>query len=383
MIPVLSISIPTYNRAGILEQTLDALFSQIETHALHNDVEVIVSDNNSGDNTHAVVKKYADQNKYRLIYHKNKTNLGVIRNILELLPLCSGEFWMFYGDDDKIPNGNLPLLVSCLKQHNDMPVFMFRQFENQSPSFKNYVIDSTLSIQDMASSYFYYIGNAGVFAIKRDLAYKAQLLNYNNLLNTCWPQTEIFFIAAHLSKLDKPVYSSTIESMHAYIGNLNYNSAYYFFETTLYSQLRSAISIESIIGKGFTSNARKSMYSVQFFETFEQIVIENYIYFDFENEKREFDKSLDDSLKTIPAEYRSEIDQLKKTLSTSLDSIKDTLYKKYRKQNARFNQMPFFKRWFYLTPMGYKRFIKNKKAEKINFYKQKGKKIITAESGYF
>jgi glycosyltransferase involved in cell wall biosynthesis len=55
--PLLSVCIPTYNRAGYLHECL----SSIETRGLDNLVEVVVSDNASTDDTLDVLKEFANR----------------------------------------------------------------------------------------------------------------------------------------------------------------------------------------------------------------------------------------------------------------------------------------------------------------------------------
>ena len=68
---LLSICIPTYNREKCLQQCLDSIVNQ---KAFNANIEIVISDNASSDNTDELVKKY--QEKYTNIsYKKNKENL--------------------------------------------------------------------------------------------------------------------------------------------------------------------------------------------------------------------------------------------------------------------------------------------------------------------
>ena len=136
--PIVSITIPTYNRFSLLKETLDELTKQIDENKLHNEIEIVVSDNASKDGTKRVVEDLIGKNKYRIIYNVNPENLGVIRNILKLVELSNGKFWMFYGDDDKLPDGSLIKLVNCFKANLDLPAFMFRQSINVNSAFKDF-----------------------------------------------------------------------------------------------------------------------------------------------------------------------------------------------------------------------------------------------------
>ncbi|RZK38834.1 MAG: glycosyltransferase, partial [Hymenobacter sp.] len=53
---LLSIAIPTYNRADLLSKTLESVYQQISSVA--DRVEVIVSNNASTDHTQQVVEAY-------------------------------------------------------------------------------------------------------------------------------------------------------------------------------------------------------------------------------------------------------------------------------------------------------------------------------------
>lgn len=69
--PLLSICIPTYNRAKYLEQCLEAIVSQSE---FDDRVEIVISDNCSTDTTQEVGERY--QSKYENIhYYRNKENV--------------------------------------------------------------------------------------------------------------------------------------------------------------------------------------------------------------------------------------------------------------------------------------------------------------------
>ena len=65
-----SVVIPTYNSVGTIEKTLESLM-----HISKDiDLEVIVIDDASTDNTFELVKKY--HSKLNLICHRNEVNSG-------------------------------------------------------------------------------------------------------------------------------------------------------------------------------------------------------------------------------------------------------------------------------------------------------------------
>lgn len=104
----LSICIPTYNRGAYIGATLESILSQIR-----DDVEVIVSDNASTDNTEAVVLSY--QAKFPLLqFHKFSSNQGADANYLKVVELAQGKFCWLMGSDDAIEPGAIARVIASL-----------------------------------------------------------------------------------------------------------------------------------------------------------------------------------------------------------------------------------------------------------------------------
>lgn len=115
--PLLSVCIPTYNRAQWLRTSLRLLTPLI---AQAGDlVEVVISDNASDDETAEVVREAASLMPIR--YHRNDENIGFMRNIQSLpTDLAQGEFVWLLGDDDLVCEGAIAQILSTLKQHPDI-----------------------------------------------------------------------------------------------------------------------------------------------------------------------------------------------------------------------------------------------------------------------
>lgn len=108
--PLLSICIPTYNRAAYLQQCLAAVLPQAE--AAH--VPVIVSDNASSDSTREVAESFAKDFR-QLIFIRQPTNLGHDLNHKEILKHATSTFAWLLGDDDVIAEGAIARLLSFLR----------------------------------------------------------------------------------------------------------------------------------------------------------------------------------------------------------------------------------------------------------------------------
>lgn len=95
--PKVSICVPTFNRAGTLRTTLEAILRQ--TYA---DWEMIVCDDASTDDTESVVKEYQDG---RIRYYHNQSNRGLYANFNYGISLARGEYVAIYHDHDiYLPN---------------------------------------------------------------------------------------------------------------------------------------------------------------------------------------------------------------------------------------------------------------------------------------
>ena len=111
--PLLSICVPTYNRAALLEVCLASLLPQ--TQGWGERIEVIVSDNASNDGTQAVLDQYAQQHTFRR--HRHPENTGLLGNIT-FVPsrLARGEFVWLLGDDDLLAAGAMDQVMARLQE---------------------------------------------------------------------------------------------------------------------------------------------------------------------------------------------------------------------------------------------------------------------------
>ena len=87
-----SIILPTYNRASMLNKAIDSTLNQT-----FKDFELIIVDNYSTDNTESVVKSYDDK---RISYFKNQNNGLVSINRNYGIQKSCGEYIAFLDDDD-------------------------------------------------------------------------------------------------------------------------------------------------------------------------------------------------------------------------------------------------------------------------------------------
>jgi len=109
----LTIAIPTYNRKEYILGQVKSLVDIVIKNKLENDIEILVSDNNSKYNIYDLLEEYKKYSTF-LTISKNDENIGMGRNICKTFNLAKGEFYFFIGDDDRLSaNGILYLLKNC------------------------------------------------------------------------------------------------------------------------------------------------------------------------------------------------------------------------------------------------------------------------------
>jgi abequosyltransferase len=111
--PRLTISIPTYNRSKYLGDTLRQLHSEL-AGCVGGEVELIVSDNASPDETESVVTRVIESG-LELTYIRNKENIGSDANIAQCFNLAQGKYVLTLGDDDLFVDGALSKLLDELR----------------------------------------------------------------------------------------------------------------------------------------------------------------------------------------------------------------------------------------------------------------------------
>ncbi|MBI5639196.1 MAG: glycosyltransferase family 2 protein, partial [Nitrospirae bacterium] len=79
---LVSICIPTFNRAELLDECLSSIVCQFKDGEIKRQVEVIISDNCSTDDTGKVAKKYCNLFD-NIKYFGNLENIGMVGNMVK------------------------------------------------------------------------------------------------------------------------------------------------------------------------------------------------------------------------------------------------------------------------------------------------------------
>jgi len=113
----ISVIVATYNRAGILKGTLENLAALRPQGVTH---EIIVVDNNSSDNTRAVVEEFAQRAPIRYLFEERQGKSYALNTAIEV---AQGELFVFTDDDVFVPADWLDRYWAAAQAHPEADVF--------------------------------------------------------------------------------------------------------------------------------------------------------------------------------------------------------------------------------------------------------------------
>ncbi|MDQ8728051.1 glycosyltransferase family 2 protein [Bradyrhizobium sp. LHD-71] len=112
--PLITIAIPTFNRATLLKGCVASALSQTYPH-----LEVVVSNNASTDGTLSVLSEFDDA---RLRVITQATNIGMHPNWNACLANAKGDYIVFVSDDDRIAPTFLEQCTRLIRQQPQLPI---------------------------------------------------------------------------------------------------------------------------------------------------------------------------------------------------------------------------------------------------------------------
>lgn len=155
-VPLLSICIPTYNRAIYLEEALKNI---TRDKAFGEEVEIVISDNASTDDTQLITEKYIDQyNNIR--YYRNEKNIRD-RNFILALSRGNGKYVRLFNDTLRFKEGALSKMLEVIRSSKeDSPLFFYQNIDFLN-SNTNKEVNGTSAFISNTSYWVTWIANFG------------------------------------------------------------------------------------------------------------------------------------------------------------------------------------------------------------------------------
>ena len=195
----LSICIPIYNFGAFIGATLDSIITQAT-----NDVEIVIVDGASTDNTTEVIQQYQKMFP-RLNYQRREKRGGIDRDMAISVELARGEFcWLFGGDDIMMP-GTLPRILDMLSPGTDLFLcetilcdFSLHPIEKHN-LFK-ISTERTFDLGNKAERSYYFetaLNTAAFFSFCGSLIFKKSVWDSvkinESFVGSCWAHVARFF----------------------------------------------------------------------------------------------------------------------------------------------------------------------------------------------
>ena len=112
--PLVSVGIPTYNRAAKLARAAESVLAQT-----HREVELVISDNASSDGTEAFCRQLCERDQ-RVRYLRSAVNRGPTANFNALFGELRGDYVMLLSDDDWLDEEYVAVCLAELRRRPDL-----------------------------------------------------------------------------------------------------------------------------------------------------------------------------------------------------------------------------------------------------------------------
>ncbi len=160
--PLLSICIPTFNRAPYLRQTLESIVIQ-DAFLDGDEIEVTISDNCSTDDTEAVVAPFLLAHPGKIVYHRHPQPIWADSNFEAVLRLGRGAYMKLHNDNLLVLNGTLAEILKVVRTTQaEQPVLFFTN-GNMNAGNPIEVLDNLNDFVRRVSFFSTWIGGFGIW----------------------------------------------------------------------------------------------------------------------------------------------------------------------------------------------------------------------------
>jgi len=164
-LPLVTIGIPTYNRADrYLKEVVESAINQT-----YPNLEIIVSDNCSPDDTGQIVESF---NNSRIRYHRHDINIGGNANFNFCLKQAKGAFFLLLHDDDLIDRDFIETCINALNDRNEIGIV--RTGTREIDKDGNVLIETPNQVDGLSNEEFF----------RQWFAWKTSLYLCSTLFNT-------------------------------------------------------------------------------------------------------------------------------------------------------------------------------------------------------
>lgn len=110
--PLVSVIVPVYNSERFVEECIKSLTCQD-----YDNLEILISDDCSTDNTCEIISKFEEDEKVKIFYQEK--NLGITDNCNFLIGASKGKYICFFAGDDIMLPRKISKQVNFMEENND------------------------------------------------------------------------------------------------------------------------------------------------------------------------------------------------------------------------------------------------------------------------
>lgn len=189
----LSICIPTRNRALFLSRNLDIIVKIIK----NKNIEIVIGDDGSTDNTTEVVNHFIKDNpKLNLKYKRYSKPIFFDKNVLDIVKRASGKFCWLLGDDDAPYDNSLTKVLSVIDKNPNLALIHLnysrhdnilkrvtaKKMINGINKDINFVNSEDFYFKPIKDSYFKFLGTHTI-TMSSDIINRAKWIKASNNLS--------------------------------------------------------------------------------------------------------------------------------------------------------------------------------------------------------
>ena len=142
--PKISVIIPVYNTGEYLEETLMSVLQQ----TMINDIEVLMIDDGSTDDSKYIIEKYALDFDNFHAFHKENKGQGVARNYG--INIAKGEYVHFMDPDDYLDLRCMETLYNTIERNSyDCVSMNFYMCDSHKKVLKSYEVNESFFAGDL------------------------------------------------------------------------------------------------------------------------------------------------------------------------------------------------------------------------------------------
>ena len=179
--PLLSICIPTYNRAEYLRKALENITSD---PAFNESIEIVISDNASVDNTRDVGEEYSSRYK-NIRYFRNEENMRDA-NFKMALHRARGKYLRLSNDTLRYRPGALSLMINKISESSEESGLFFYRTSIFSTPEDNYTVSDINGFLQYASYFIGWIANFGLWKADLDCLKVPRLYTELMFVQVAW-----------------------------------------------------------------------------------------------------------------------------------------------------------------------------------------------------